>query len=162
MAKVYYCKNLIKDGEYSFKICGEDNHENFFEKRYSQCKKCRTNAVKESIKKRKEKSMREIIDEQISDIKEGHKIFGLIEKTIIGRAFTDDGLTIPESLHFTKGDLKNTDIKLSNFILETEEENKKLQTENNYLKKEISKLKEDISKIKGFLEEKYNFYILNP
>jgi len=71
MSKKYYCKNLVeKDSEdlskpNSFGPCGEDNPDNFFEKRYSQCKKCRSMAAKESKEKSKIKTWNSISENPI-------------------------------------------------------------------------------------------------
>jgi hypothetical protein len=151
MPKEYHCTNLI-----GLDMCGETNPEQFSPGRYNKCRKCRNLAVKEHQVKLKEKSCREIMDDKINELKDGKKIQILVETIIMSRGLMDEGLTIPESFHYTQGKVKSIHDNILLLIRDLQTDKTKLENENNHLKKELEKLKKDNSKIKNFLEDKFN------
>jgi len=153
MPKEYFCENVI-----GLDMCGEKDPENFSRGRYNKCRKCRNIAVKEQQLRLKEKNNREIMEDKITEVKDGKKIQGLVESIIMGRGLMDDGLTIPEAFHFIQGKSKTVYDNLLVLIRNLQEDKEKLETENKYLKKDLEKLKKDNSKIKTFLEEKFDLF----
>jgi hypothetical protein len=88
MPKQHFCKKAENNI-----VCGEHNPENFEEGRYSICKKCRTKATYESVKKKRDKE-KEI---KVEEIKTEFNILDIAKDTFL-KVPVKNGETIEQNL----------------------------------------------------------------
>lgn len=133
--KVYFCTKT-KD----FKVCGENNPENFVIGRYSTCKECRNAYVREY---NKEKKLNEA-EEKNKEIDPSANIRYLILDTIKNAPMIN-GKSVDEKIRGNENDI--SEVLITNFDnmdklkMEMFSEMKKMMTKISELEHEINKLK---------------------
>ena len=156
MPKEYYCKQLK-----GFFTCGETEPSKFEKGRYTTCRECRKNFMKEYNKEQREEIRKDKEMEVIDKIDSNKGDLGKNMQTLIVNTIQDfpvyEGYTILEKIEkreFIMSDFTN------NLQLKHENYNKNINNiikENESLKREIESLRNEIIQIKSILQNK-NIY----
>jgi hypothetical protein len=154
MSKKYFCENII-----DLEPCGEENPEKFSTGRYNRCRKCRNLDNKKHQQHLKELTVRENMEERIEELKDGKKIQLLVEAIVRGKAFTDEGLTLPEDSVFIRNKINTVSNICCDHNQKMIKEMEKLKRENEYLREKTEKNELEIYKLKMILEENLKFKI---
>lgn len=153
MPKEYYCKQLK-----GFFNCGETDPEKFEKGRYTTCRECRKNFMKEYNKDQREEIRRDKEMNSIEKIDNNKGDLGKNMQTLIIDTIQDfpvyEGHTILERIErreFIMSDYANS------LQVKHESYNKNINNiikENESLKKEIESLRSEIIQIKSILQNK--------
>jgi chaperonin cofactor prefoldin len=150
--KIFLCKN-----------CGEDNPENFYDGRYSTCKKCRKLDKKRCVDKKKLEEM-----EEPGNFHEKFNNFLLNDVTLFKATTFQVINDLQDRVEKFENQVSNLDDKITDYQIEFSEfkkeilhvlslyleENRRLKSENEKMNSKFERIENELNELKKILPEK--------